>query len=42
MNRNVVYRTSNSDAFDKVIEPTLTGPELLSVTAGHPWSTGGQ
>lgn len=42
MNRNVIYRTSSSDTFDKVIEPTLTGPELLSVTAGHPWSSGGQ
>lgn len=42
MNRNVVLRTSNSDSFTKAIEPTLTGPELLSVTAGHPWSTGGQ
>ncbi|WP_427019362.1 hypothetical protein ACQCSX_21970 (plasmid) [Pseudarthrobacter sp. P1] len=42
MNRNVVYRTSNSDSFTKIIEPTLTGPEWLSVTAGHPWSTGGQ
>jgi len=42
MNRNVLYRTSNSDSFSKIVEPTLTGPEWLSVTAGHPWSTGGQ
>lgn len=42
MNRNVVYRTSSSDSFIKIIEPTLTGPESLSVTAGQPWSTGGQ
>ncbi|GAA4032886.1 hypothetical protein GCM10023063_15300 [Arthrobacter methylotrophus] len=42
MNRNVVLRTSNSDSFTKAIEPTLTNPEWLTVTAGHPWSTGGQ
>lgn len=42
MNSSVVYRTANSEAFNKIIEPTLTGPEWLSVTAGHPWSTGGQ
>ncbi|MBT8162553.1 MULTISPECIES: hypothetical protein [Arthrobacter] len=42
MNSSVVFRIANSEAFGKVIEPTLTGPEWLSVTAGHPWSTGGQ
>jgi hypothetical protein len=36
------YRPSNSDAFDKVITPTLTYPEWLSVTGGLPWSSGGQ
>lgn len=40
--RHTLYRLASSDAFDKLIEPTLTGPEWLSVTAGQPWSAGGQ
>lgn len=42
MDSSVVFRTANSEAFTKTIEPTLTGPEWLSVTAGQSWSTGGQ
>jgi hypothetical protein len=42
MGRNTLYRPSTSDTFNKLIEPTLTSPELLSVTAGQPWSAGGQ
>lgn len=42
VNRYSLYRPSNTDSFDKLIEPTLTGPELLSITAGQPWSGGGQ
>ncbi|MET1155080.1 hypothetical protein, partial [Arthrobacter sp.] len=41
-NRYSLYRPSNTDSFSKRIEPTLTGPELLSITAGQPWSGGGQ
>jgi hypothetical protein len=42
MSRHTLYRPSSSDAFDRFIEPTLTGPEWLSVTAAQPWSAGGQ
>jgi len=42
MNRNTVYRPANSDAFEKIITPTLTWPEWASVTGGQPWSSGGQ
>lgn len=41
-NRYSLYRPSNTDSFAKLIEPTLTCPELLSITAGQPWSGGGQ
>lgn len=41
-NRGILYRPSSSDAFDKLITPTLTYPEWLSVTGGLPWSAGGQ
>lgn len=41
-NRYSLYRPSNTDSFAKWIEPTLTCPELLSITAGQPWSGGGQ
>lgn len=40
--RGTLYRPSNSDAFDKLIAPTLTFPEWVSVTGGTPWSSGGQ
>lgn len=40
--RGTLYRPGNSDAFDKLIAPTLTFPEWLSVTGGTPWSAGGQ
>lgn len=40
--RNTLYRPSASDAFTRHLEPTLTAPEWLSVTAGQPWSFGGQ
>ncbi len=42
LGRQTLYRPASSDVFDKLIEPTLTGPEWLSVTAGQPWSAGGQ
>lgn len=42
LGRNTLYRPSNSDSFSRHIEPTLTGPEFLSVTAAQPWSAGGQ
>lgn len=42
MNRNTVYRPANSDAFEKIIAPTLTWPEWASVTGGQQWSSGGQ
>jgi hypothetical protein len=41
-NRGYLYRPGNSDAFEKLIAPTLTFPEWVSVTAGSPWSAGGQ
>lgn len=42
MDRNVLYRPANSEAFDKIIMPTLTWPEWISITGGYPWSSGGQ
>lgn len=42
LNRDVLYRPSISDAFDKTISPTLTYPEWLGVTGGYPWSSAGQ
>lgn len=42
LDRNAVYRPSNSEAFDKLITPELTWPEWISVTGGYPWSAGGQ
>lgn len=40
--RGMLYRPGNSDAFDKLIAPTLTFPEWVAVTGGTPWSSGGQ
>ncbi|APX00386.1 hypothetical protein [Arthrobacter sp. QXT-31] len=40
--RGILYRPGNSDAFDKLVRPTLTFPEWVSVTGGSPWSHGGQ
>jgi hypothetical protein len=40
--RNILYRPAATDVFKRLIEPTLTGPELLTVTGGQPWSSGGQ
>lgn len=40
--RYSLYRPGNTDSFNRFIEPTLTNPEWLSVTAGKPWSAGGQ
>lgn len=42
MNRGTLYRPGNTDAFDRLIAPTLTFPEWVSVTGGLPWSGGGQ
>ncbi|WP_258229185.1 hypothetical protein [Arthrobacter sp. HMWF013] len=42
LDRNCLYRPSNTDAFDKLIAPELTWPEWISVTGGYPWSGGGQ
>lgn len=35
--RSTVYRPSRSDAFDRVIAPTLSYEQLVSVTGGSPW-----
>jgi hypothetical protein len=40
--RNILYRPAATDVFKRLIEPTLTGPESLTVTGGQPWSSGGQ
>lgn len=40
--RNILYRPAATDVFKRLIEPTLTGPEWLTVTGGQPWSSGGQ
>lgn len=40
--RNILYRPAATDVFKRLIAPTLTGPELLTVTGGQPWSSGGQ
>jgi hypothetical protein len=42
LDRNCLYRPSNSEVFDKLIAPELTWPEWISVTGGYPWSGGGQ
>ncbi len=42
LNRNCLYRPSNTETFDKFIVPELTWPEWISVTGGYPWSGGGQ
>lgn len=31
-----------TDVFNKLIDPTLTRPEWLTVTGGQPWTSGGQ
>jgi hypothetical protein len=40
--RGMVYRPGDTDAFDRLIAPTLTFPEWVSVTGGLPWSAAGQ
>lgn len=40
--RDLLYRPASTDVFNKLIEPTLTGPEWLTVTGGQPWTSGGQ
>ncbi len=40
--RNFLYRPAATDFFDRVIAPTLTSPELLTITGGQRWSSGGQ
>lgn len=40
--RDLLFRPSSTDVFDKLIEPTLTGPEWLTVTGGQRWTSGGQ
>ncbi len=40
--RNILYRPAATDVYKLLIEPTLTGPESLTVTGGQPWSSGGQ
>lgn len=40
--RNTLYRPANTDVFHRLIVPTLTGPEWLTITGGQPWSSGGQ
>ncbi|MEO5315815.1 hypothetical protein PV772_17135 [Pseudarthrobacter sp. CC12] len=40
--RNILYRPAATDVFKRLIEPTLTGPESLTVTGGQHWSSGGQ
>ncbi|MEC5193210.1 MULTISPECIES: hypothetical protein [unclassified Arthrobacter] len=40
--RNILYRPAATDVFRRLVEPTLTGPEALTVTGGQPWSSGGQ
>ncbi|MCU6481919.1 hypothetical protein [Arthrobacter sp. A2-55] len=42
LNRHTLYRPGSSAAFEKLITPTLTWPEWVSVTGGYPWSFGGQ
>lgn len=42
LDRNCLYRPSNTETFDKLIAPELTWPEWISVTGGYPWSGGGQ
>lgn len=42
MNRSVLYRPGNTDAFTRLLEPELTYPEWVSVTGGTGWSAGGQ
>jgi hypothetical protein len=40
--RDLLYRPASTDVFHKLIEPTLTGPEWLTVTGGQRWTSGGQ
>ncbi|MDQ0863498.1 hypothetical protein [Arthrobacter globiformis] len=40
--RNILYRPAATDVYKQLVEPTLTGPESLTVTGGQPWSSGGQ
>lgn len=42
LSRRSLYRPANTDVFRKLIEPTLTWPESVQVTAGYPWASGGQ
>ncbi|MHA6668605.1 hypothetical protein ACX3O0_07020 [Homoserinimonas sp. A447] len=37
-----LFRPSATDAYKRLIAPTLTWPERVQVTAGYPWATGGQ
>jgi len=40
--RRALYRPANTDAYQKLIAPTLTYPERLQITGGYPWASGGQ
>ncbi|QYF91430.1 hypothetical protein KY499_09250 [Arthrobacter sp. PAMC25284] len=42
LGRQTLYRPTASESFKRLIEPTLTNPEHLTITAGQPWSAGGQ
>lgn len=38
----LLHRPSRTENFEKEIAPRLTYPEWVSITAGHPWASGGQ